>query len=68
MQLHVHEAVSAGKLLIVVAVAPGVHGAAVLGIHADGVGTPSAAAVAAATAGLDCVVHIPNGGIFSIGT
>jgi hypothetical protein len=49
---------------------PGVHGAVVTGIHGAGVGvnTPLAAAVAAevaaATAGFDCVVHIPNGGMF----
>jgi hypothetical protein len=32
-----------------------------------GVRTPSAAAVAAATIGLDGVLHIPNGGMFAIG-
>jgi hypothetical protein len=68
MQLQVQVAVNAGKLLMVVAVAPGAHGVTVLGMHAEGVGTPRAAVVAAATAGLDCVVHMPNGGIFSIGT
>lgn len=68
MQLQVHADVRAEKLLIFVAVAPGVHGDVVFGMHAEGVGTPNAAAVAAATAGLDCVVHMPKGGIFSTGT
>jgi hypothetical protein len=51
----------------------GIHGDATAGIHAIGVNvnTPNAAAVAAAvaaaTAGLETVVHIPNDKIFSIG-
>lgn len=45
---------------------PGVHGV-VTGTHGIGVRTPRAAAVAAATVGLDGVVHIPNGAIFTIG-
>ena len=43
---------------------PGIHGPAITGIHGAGVGTPRAAAVAAATAGLLCVIHTPKGGIF----
>lgn len=48
--------------------APGTHGAGVTGMHGIGVRTPNAAAVAAATAGFDGVMHIPNGGILTIGT
>jgi hypothetical protein len=47
--------------------APGTHGAGSTGTHGIGVNTPSAAAVAAATVGLEGVVHIPNGGTFNIG-
>ncbi len=46
---------------------PGIQGAEVTGIHGIGVSTPRAAAVAEATCGLDKVVHIPNGMIFTIG-
>ena len=67
MQLQVHDDVSAGRLLIWVEVAPGDHGATVLGTQAEGVGTPSAAAVAAATAGLASLVHIPKDGMFTMG-
>ena len=48
--------------------APGIHGAGVTGMHGIGVRTPNAAAVAAATAGFVGVMHIPNGGMFTIGT
>lgn len=46
---------------------PGIHGAAVAGTQGIGVGIPNAAAVAAATVGFDGEVHIPNGGMFTIG-
>lgn len=46
---------------------PGVQGAVVAGIHAAGVKTPMAAAVAAATNGLAGFEHIPNGRIFTSG-
>jgi len=46
---------------------PGAHGAGVFGIQGIGVRTPSAAAVADATVGFAIDVHIPNGGIFTIG-
>src|SRR3954471_13537151 len=36
-------------------------------MHGAGVSTPMAADVAAATTGLDGVVHIPNGGMLTIG-
>ena len=47
--------------------APGVQGVIVIGMHGIGVSTPSAAVVAAATIGLDGLMHIPNGAILSIG-
>ena len=46
---------------------PGTQGAGMTGTHGIGVSTPSAAAVAAATAGLLGVEHMPNGGMFAIG-
>jgi hypothetical protein len=46
---------------------PGTHGAGITGTQADGVNTPSLAAVAAATAGLLMVLHIPKGKMFFIG-
>jgi hypothetical protein len=46
---------------------PGVHGAVVTGIQGCGVSTPWAAVVAAATCGLDKVVHMPKGRIFFMG-
>jgi hypothetical protein len=39
----------------------------VTGIQGIGVNTPSAAAVAAMTVGLDGLLHIPKGGMFTIG-
>jgi hypothetical protein len=48
--------------------APGVHGAVVIGTQGAGVNTPSFAAVAAATTGFDGVPHIPNVGMLAIGT
>lgn len=46
---------------------PTIHGAGVTGTQGIGVSTPIAAAVAAATAGLVGVIHIPNGIILTIG-
>lgn len=46
---------------------PGAQGAAMTGIHGMGVNTPRAAAVAAATVGLDVLLHMPKGTIFTIG-
>jgi hypothetical protein len=43
----------------------GIH-AFVIGVQACGVSTPSAAAVAAATAGFESVLHIPKGGMFTV--
>src|ERR1700722_13226900 len=47
--------------------APGVHGAAVAGMHGIGVNVPIAAAVAAATCGFAGLWHIPKGAMFTIG-
>ena len=47
--------------------APGIHGAAVAGTQGIGVKTPSAAAVAAITVGLQGLEHIPKVGIFVMG-
>jgi hypothetical protein len=47
---------------------PGVQGPRMTGAHGIGVSTPSAAAVAAATAGFAGERHIPNVGTFSSGT
>src|SRR6516225_8028366 len=48
--------------------APGTQGASVTGIQGMGVSTPSAAAVAAATAGFAGETHIPNGMMLTIGS
>ncbi len=58
---------SAGWPSIMTLVAPGVHGAVVTGTHGTGENTPSLAAVAAATAGLDMVPHMPKVGMLTIG-
>jgi len=47
---------------------PGAHGAVVTGTHGIGVIAPSAAAVAAASTGVDVELHMPKGGMFTIGT
>src|SRR5687767_14526533 len=46
---------------------PGVQGAGITGVHAPGVLTPEAAAVAAMTVGFSSAVHIPNEGTLAIG-
>jgi hypothetical protein len=67
-QEHMHVLVlfRAGILPIMTVGDPGVQGV-VTGTHGIGVSTPSAAAVAAATVGLARELHIPNGGMFTIG-
>jgi len=65
--VQVHELVSAGWFPIIVLLAPGVHGADVIGTQGIGVSTPIAAAVAEATVGLDGDWHIPNVGMLTIG-
>lgn len=67
MQLHMQVLFSAGMLAIVTVGEPGDQGAAVFGMHGIGVSTPRAAAVAAATVGLAMDMHIPKGGMFTIG-
>src|SRR5579875_847977 len=58
----------AGCPFTITLVAPGVHGDVVAGTQGAGLNTPSLAAVAAATAGFDIVPHIPNVGMFTIGS
>ncbi len=55
---------SAGILAIRTVGQPGAHGAAVIGVQGIGVNTPSAAAVAAATAGFAGELHMAKGNIF----
>src|SRR5512146_2705224 len=68
-QLHmsVQVASTAGMLAMSTVAAPGVHGAAITGMHGIGVNTPRAAAVAEATVGLARLWHMPNGRTFTIG-
>src|SRR5688500_14698638 len=68
-QLHIslELLLSAGMLPMSTVGEPTTQGAAVTGTHGMGVSTPSAAAVAAATVGLDGDWHMPNGGMFTIG-
>ncbi len=67
MHMQVQVLVSAGKPLIRTIGDPGVQGLAVAGTHGPGTGAPIAAALAAMTAGLVGLLHIPNVGIFAIG-
>ena len=69
---HIHMQVevllSAGLLAMRTVGEPGAQGAVVTGMQGMGVSTPSAAAVAEATAGLDGVMHMPKGMMFTMGT
>jgi hypothetical protein len=67
MQLHVELLSSAIWYASSTVFAPGVQGEAVAGMHGCGVSTPIAAAVAAATCGLDGLLHMPNGAMLTIG-
>jgi hypothetical protein len=67
-QFNVDTLSSAGALHNMTVIAPGTQGAGVAGTHGIGVGTPIAAAVAAATIGLEGDWHIPKGGMFIMGT
>jgi hypothetical protein len=58
---------SAGALQSMTVGAPATQGEKVAGMHGCGVRTPIAAAVAAATWGLDGDMHAPNGGILAVG-
>jgi hypothetical protein len=66
--MHLDVAFNAGFLLIMTVGEPGTQGAAVTGTHGIGVKTPNAAAVAAATVGLAIDMHMPNVGMFFMGT
>jgi len=66
-QLHVELTVSAFFSRIITTVDPWDHGAVTTGMQGIGVRTPCAAAVALATCGFACVVHIPNGAMFTDG-
>lgn len=65
--MHLELLLSAGMFPIKTVGAPGAQGAVVTGTHGIGVSTPSAAAVAEATAGLEGVLHMPKVGMFTIG-
>jgi len=59
---------SAGEPTTCTFAEPGDQGEVVAGTHGIGVSTPEAAAVAAATTGLDGLRHMPNGAMFMMGT
>jgi hypothetical protein len=65
-QLHMEVLLRAGIPPIMQVAEPGAQGI-VTGIQGMGVRTPSAAAVAAATVGLAIDMHIPNGGMLTMG-
>ncbi len=67
MHMHWEVLFKAGMLAIITVGEPGTHGAGVFGMQGMGVSTPMAALVADATVGLASDMHIPNGGIFTIG-
>ena len=69
-QVHMHLLVllRAGMPPIVTVGDPGVQGSEVAGTQGAGVSTPSAAAVSEITSGLVGAMHMPNGGMLSIGT
>ena len=64
---HVHVLVSAGAGPDSTVGEPGIHGAAVIGVHGIGVSTPNAATVAATTVGLPRLMHIENDPMFTKG-
>jgi hypothetical protein len=68
-QVHMHLQVtfSAGMPRNITVGDPGTQGAGVTGTQGIGVNTPSAAAVAAATVGLARELHMPKGGMLTIG-
>jgi hypothetical protein len=67
-QLQMAPEQTAGVPPIKVVAVGGCQGPAGTGTQGIGVKTPNAAAVAATTVGLERLVHIPNGGMFSSGT
>jgi hypothetical protein len=68
LQTHTELLFKAGLFFIMTVGDPGVQGADVTGMQGAGVGTPIAAEVAVATAGLDSVVHMVKGIMFFMGT
>lgn len=67
VQKHLQLLLRAGKLLIKTVGVPGIQGAGITGTQGIGVNTPKAAVVAAATVGFAKELHIPKGGILTIG-
>jgi len=68
MHVSVDVLLSAGALHSMTVGEPGTQGAGVDGTQGMGVSTPNAAAVAAATVGLDGERHMPKGRMFIMGT
>lgn len=66
-QMHCDELFSAGAGPDITVGDPGTQGAAVIGVHGIGTSTPSAAAVADATAGFARLMHMPNGTMLTNG-
>ena len=67
MQVHIEELFNAGIPPSMTVGAPGAQGATVAGTQGIGVNTPKAAAVAAATVGLEGDMHMAKGAMFTIG-
>lgn len=67
LQLHMEVLFKAGMLPSMTVDDPGLQGATVNGTHGIGVNTPMAAEVAAATAGFAMDMHMPKGGMFTMG-
>ena len=67
LQLHMEELFNAGWPPSITVGAPGDQGAAVTGMQGIGVNTPNAAAVAEATVGFEGDMHMPKGGMFTVG-
>lgn len=67
IQTHLLELFNAGWESSSTVGEPGAHGAGTTGTQGIGVSTPSAAAVAAATVGLARELHMPKGGMLTIG-
>lgn len=66
-QLHIDPATRAGSFAQSVNGAIGAQGPAITGTHGIGVSTPRAAAVAAATVGLDSDIHMAKGTMLTMG-
>ena len=67
-QVSIELLLSAGMPATSTVGAPGAQGPVGTGMQGMGVSAPSAAAVAAATWGLARLMHMPNGGMFNMGT